>query len=60
MLRCVLIHEYADRDAISSRLMSYRDKNGQDRADIIDSLTMYPEARRRVTRVLGEIEAATK
>jgi hypothetical protein len=28
-------------------------------ADIIDFLTMYPEARRRVTRILGEIEAAT-
>jgi hypothetical protein len=39
------------------RLMRYRDQNGQDWADIIDFLTMYPEARRRVTRLLGEIEA---
>jgi hypothetical protein len=37
--------------------MRYRDQNGQDWADIIDFLTMYPEARRRVTRLLGEIEA---
>jgi len=29
------------------------------RADIIDLLTMYPDARRRVVRLLGEIEAAT-
>ena len=39
-LRRVLIHDQADRDAISCRLMRYRDQNGQDRADIIDFLTM--------------------
>jgi hypothetical protein len=50
-LRRVLIRDQADR------LMRYRDQNGQDWADIIDFLTMYPEARRRVTRLLGEIEA---
>jgi hypothetical protein len=33
-LRRVLIHDQADRDAISSRLMRYRDQNGQDWADI--------------------------
>jgi hypothetical protein len=37
--------------------MRYRDQNGQDWADIIDMLTMYPDARRRVVRALGEIEA---
>jgi hypothetical protein len=37
--------------------MRYRDEKGQRWADVIDFLTMYPEARRRVTRVLGEIEA---
>jgi hypothetical protein len=31
--------------------MRYRDRNGQDWPDIIDFLTMYPEARRRVVRV---------
>jgi hypothetical protein len=35
----------------------YRHQNGQDWADIIDFLTMWPEARRRVVRVLGEIDA---
>jgi hypothetical protein len=39
--------------------MRYRDLNGQDWADVIDFLTMYPEARRRVDRVLGEIEAVS-
>ena len=39
-LRRVLIRDQADRDAISSRLMRYRDQNGQDWADIIDMLTI--------------------
>jgi hypothetical protein len=39
-------------------LMRYRDQNGQDWADIIDLLMMYPDARREVVRVLGEIDAA--
>ena len=41
----------------SSRLMRYRDQNGQDWADIIDFLAMYPDARRRVVRRLTEIDA---
>ena len=44
-LRRVLIRDQADRDAIASRLMRYRDQNGQDWADIIDFLTMHPEGR---------------
>jgi hypothetical protein len=40
--------------------MRYRDQNGQDWADIIDFLTMHPHARRRVSRILGEIEATAK
>jgi hypothetical protein len=46
-LGSVLIRDQADRDAIASRLMRYRDQNGQGWADIIDLLTMYPDARRR-------------
>jgi len=52
-----LIRDQADRDAISSRLMRYRDERGDAWADIIDVLTMHPEARRRAIRVLGEIDA---
>jgi hypothetical protein len=44
------------RDEIASRLLRYRDGRGDDWADIIDSLTMYPEARRKVIRLLGEID----
>jgi len=54
-LRRALIHDQADRDAISSPLMRYRDRNGQDWVDIIDFLTMNPEARQRVARLPGEI-----
>ena len=41
-LRRVLIHDQADRDAIASDLMRYRDERGDDWSDIIDFLTMYP------------------
>ncbi len=58
-LRRVLIRDQADRDAIASRLMRYRDQNGQGWADIIDLLSMYPDARRRVVRALGELTAET-
>jgi hypothetical protein len=40
--------------------MRYRDENGQDWADIIDFLTMWPEARRQVVRLLGEIGAVVR
>jgi hypothetical protein len=38
--------------------MGYCDQNGQAGADIIDMLTMHPEERRQVVRLLAEIEAA--
>ena len=56
-LRRVLIRDQADRDAISMQLMRYRDENGQRWADITDFLTIYPDPRRRVVRLLGEVEA---
>jgi hypothetical protein len=52
-LRRVLIHDRADRDAIASQLLRYRDELGDGWADIIDVLTMHPEARRQVVRLLG-------
>jgi hypothetical protein len=54
-LRRVLIRDQADRDAIASDLLRYRDGHGNDWADIIDMMTMHAEARRRVVRVLAEI-----
>ena len=56
-LRRVLIHDHADRDAVTSQLLRYRDGHGEDWADIIDMLTMHPKTRRRVARILGEIDA---
>ena len=58
-LRSVLIRDQAERAAIASQLLRYRDKNGDDWADIIDMLTMHPEERRKVARLLGEIDAAS-
>ena len=56
-LRRVLIRDQADRDAVSSWLLRYRDGHGDDWADIIDMLTMDPDARRKVVRLLAEIDA---
>jgi hypothetical protein len=49
--------DQADRDAIASELLRYRDGRGDDWADIIDMLTVHPETRRRVVRMLAEIDA---
>ena len=52
-LRRVLIHDQADRDAIASQLLRYRDGHGDDWADIIDMLTMHPETSRSATTEAG-------
>ena len=52
----VLIRD--DRDEIAMELLRYGDANGDGWADVIDSLTMYPDARRKVVRLLAEIDAA--
>jgi hypothetical protein len=55
--RNVLIRDQADRCVIASQLMRYRDERGNDWPDIIDFLTMHPDARRKVVRPIGKIEA---
>jgi hypothetical protein len=50
-----LVGTRPDRDAIASQLMRYRDGRGDDWADIIDFLTMYPDTRRQVVRLPGEL-----
>jgi hypothetical protein len=57
-LRRALIRDQADRDAIASDLLRYRDERADDWADIIDFLTMYPDERRKVVRLLAEIDAS--
>jgi hypothetical protein len=54
----LLIRDFHDRNEMSSILLRYRDGRGDERADIIDMLTVHPEARRRVVRLLAEIEAS--
>jgi hypothetical protein len=54
-LRRILIRDKGDRDAIASQLLRYRDERGNDWADIIDMLTMYPGGARRVVKMLGEM-----
>ncbi len=59
-LRCVLILDQPDRDAIASELLRYRSANGDDWADVVDTLTMRPDTRRKVVRLLAaEIDAAS-
>jgi hypothetical protein len=45
-------------NAIASEQLRYRDERGDDWADIIDMLTLHPQERRRVVRILAEIDAA--
>jgi hypothetical protein len=54
-LRRDLILDQPDRDAIATELLRF----GDGWADVIDTLTMYPEARRKVVRLLAEIDAAS-
>jgi hypothetical protein len=56
-LRRVLILDQPDRDAIASELLRYGDANGQEWADVIDTLTIHPDVRRTVVRLLAEIDA---
>jgi hypothetical protein len=56
--RRVLIEDFEGRNEISSALLRYRDAAGDELADTIDTLTTYPDARRKVVRMLAEIDAA--
>ena len=53
-LRTVLNRD--DRDEIA-QLLRNGDANGDGWADVIDTLTMYPDVRRNVVRLLAEIDA---
>ncbi len=57
-LRRALILDQPDRDAIVAELLRYGDANGDGWAEVIDTVTMYPNARRQVVRLLAEIDAA--
>ncbi len=57
LLRRVLIGDQADRDTAAMALLRYRDAAGDELADIIDMLSINPEARRKVVRMLAEVDA---
>jgi hypothetical protein len=44
-----------ERDELAARLM--REPDGHVMADLIDELSINPEARRQMVRVLGDLEA---
>jgi hypothetical protein len=56
-LRDVLIREQADRDAIASQLLRFRDERGTAWANLVNQLSLDSELRRRYVRLLGELEA---
>jgi hypothetical protein len=44
---------------VAAELLRCRHANGDGWADVIDTLTMYPDARRKVVRMLAEMEATS-
>lgn len=53
----VLVRDDVDRDVIASALLRHRDA-GDELADSIDMLSINPEARRKVVRMLAKVDAA--
>jgi hypothetical protein len=56
-LRRLLIRDQPDRDAIAEQLLRRRTSGANDLAELIDILSLDPEGRRQMVRVLGELEA---
>jgi hypothetical protein len=52
-----LIRDQADRDAIAEELQRKRTKGPDQLAELIDVLSLDDGMRRRVVRLLGELEA---
>ena len=59
LLSRVITGDQVDRDTVVRSLMRYRAGSGGEVADIIQLLMLAPIARRRVSRVLGEIATAS-
>lgn len=53
----LLVSDHTDRARIAERLLRERSEAGDQLAEIIDHLSLDPYLRRRVARLLGEIEA---
>jgi hypothetical protein len=54
-LRLWLVADQPQRDAMAERLLR---EGGAPVAELLDLLSLYPESRRQVVRLLGEIEAS--
>jgi len=57
-LRRLLISDQPERDAIAEQLLRRRTPGTDDLADLIDLLTLDDTSRKRVVRLLGELEAS--
>jgi len=57
-LRQLLIRDQPVRDAIAEQLLRRRTPGTDDLADLIDLLTLDDTSRKRVVRLLGELEAS--
>jgi hypothetical protein len=54
-LRTILIRH--DRNEIAAELLRYGDANGENWANVVAVFTMYPDVRRKVVRMLADIDA---
>jgi hypothetical protein len=54
-LRQTLVADQATRDDLARTLLRRGDPWATDLADLLDIMTLYPDARRQVTRLLGEL-----
>lgn len=57
VLRRYLVAGQADRDALAVALLRQRTQAASATADLLDMLSLNADARRRVVRLLGELEA---
>jgi hypothetical protein len=55
VLRRAARSNQSERDQLSSRLM--REPRGQSLADLVDNMSLHPDFRRAIARVLGWIDA---
>lgn len=58
-LRRLLVRDQPDRDAVAAQLLRKQTPGADGMADLLDMLSLDPDARRRLTRLLGELEATS-
>jgi hypothetical protein len=56
-LREALVADQGTRDDLARSLLRRGDPWATDLADLLDLMTLYPDARRSVVRILGELSA---